>query len=467
MEILPESERHKILVGLVRCPEEFDNADRWPTAIEVEIRNGSSVVLSSTGSNPVHISYFWIHPDGTREEGLRSPISPPLPPAGSTSTFSLALHRPRISGQLTLRVTLVQEHVFWFSEPPVSRFIDVAVTVSTTPWWSPSEQPPIFGDNALLNHKKFASRLSFPGGNRPLMLTIETVNTCNFDCIFCPYSSATRPKTAMPLDLFELALDQYVAMGGGCLSLTPMVGDVFLDRFLPQRVRLIRKRPSITNVSITTNGSLFQTVNDEDFNYIVNQLYRIQVSLYGIDPAEHSLITRRALFDRVIENVRRLLDVADKPGKVHFGFRLLQQRSEGALAHWIQQTFGRQVPFGSTVEYMNWISAIDTTKPLPLDGRWIEVTPGRNQCFLPMLACHVFANGDVTFCPCDDHNGLQELHLGNILERPLAEIYNSERVRDLWKQLPAVCSGCTAYRPLSNIETYAASFDDPIAFAGG
>jgi hypothetical protein len=466
MEIIPESERHKVLIGAVRCQEELDIAGNWPAAIEVEIRNESAVVLSSTGSDPVHVSYFWIHPDGTREEGLRSRIDPPLG-VGAASTFSLAVQRPRVTGRLTLRVTLVQEHVFWFSEPPVSRFFDVVVTVSKTPWWSGSEQPPIFGDNALLNHKRFGARLSFPGGYRPLMLTIETVNTCNFDCIFCPYSSATRPKTVMSMELFELALDQYAAMGGGCLSLTPMVGDVFLDRFLPQRIRSIRTRPSITNISITTNGSLFQTVAAEDFDYIVNQLHRIQVSLYGTDPAEHKLITQRAMFDRVIENVRRLLDIAGEPGKVHLGFRLLQERSEAFLAQWIQQTFGRPVPFGSTVEYMNWINAIDTTKPLPLDGRWTQLTGDRKQCFLPLLACHVFANGDVTYCPCDDYNGLPELRLGSILDKTLAEIYNSPRVRELWKQLPAVCSGCTAYRPLSNMDMYASAFDDPIAFAGG
>lgn len=196
-------------------------------------------------------------------------------------------------------------------------------------------------------------------------------------------------------------------------------------------------------------------------------MYRLHISIYGIDHEENKLITRRTVFDRVIENVRRVISIPEHAAKVHLGFRLLRNRSQQFLEEWILRTFGQPLPFGWTVDYMNWMDCLDTTQSLPLDGRWIQLGGRREQCFLPLLACHIFSNGDASFCPCDDFNGVEDLRLGNILEKPLSELYNSEKARQLWKMLPQACSGCTAYLPLTNIEAYQGAFDDPIAFRGG
>jgi hypothetical protein len=69
-----------------------------------------------------------------------------------------------------------------------------------------------------------------PVPGRPLMLICETTNICNNHCIICAYDHQTRKKQRMQQDVFRRTLEQYVEIGGGPLSLTPMVGDVFLDR---------------------------------------------------------------------------------------------------------------------------------------------------------------------------------------------------------------------------------------------
>lgn len=88
------------------------------------------------------------------------------------------------------------------------------------------------------------------------MVICETVNSCNLDCIICAYSLQQRPRTLMPMDLFEKVLDDYSAMGGGAISLTPTVGDVLLDRRLAKRMDAIRRHPEIRAVSFTTNAVL-------------------------------------------------------------------------------------------------------------------------------------------------------------------------------------------------------------------
>ena len=84
-------------------------------------------------------------------------------------------------------------------------------------------------DNQKINLFKFGDTW------RPLMLICETVNICNNDCIICPYSSQSRKKELMNLDLFRNILDQYAEIGGGYISLTPMVGEVFLDSLLEKK----------------------------------------------------------------------------------------------------------------------------------------------------------------------------------------------------------------------------------------
>lgn len=466
MQIIPEFERAGIVLKVLSCPEKLDTADI--PKVQVRIENQSTLTLASTDPYPLHISYFWIQPDGTRHEGLRTRLSAPMEP-GSGYSCQLTVKSPSVTGNLILRVALMQEHAFWFSDPPVGHFVDRNVEVRRERWWTSPDEAPIFGDIDQLNHRKFGSRLSFDGGNRPVVVAIETVNACNFDCIFCPYSSDKRKKCVMPLDLFELALDQYVAIGGGWLSLTPKLGDIFLDRFLIERFHLIRQRTAITDVSFTTNASLFQMLDDDEFAFVMRQLSGLHISVYGLDSEEHSLITRRSMYERVIDNVRRAVDAAGDTDKIRLGLRLLRKRSPEFLKEWVEKTFGRPIPFTWTVEYTNWLNAVDTSKPLPLDGRWIQLTGSRDQCFLPMLASYVLVNGDVTFCPCVDYGEASDLHLGNITEMPLAEIYKSEKVRHLWKKLPSVCGSCTFYQPLTNVALpmYAGVFDDPRTIFGG
>ena len=80
------------------------------------------------------------------------------------------------------------------------------------------------------------------------MLTIETINICNNACIICPYTVHTRARKTMTMAIFRRLVDEYVSIGGGPISLTPMMGEVFLDKLLPQRLLLLRARPEITTI---------------------------------------------------------------------------------------------------------------------------------------------------------------------------------------------------------------------------
>jgi radical SAM protein with 4Fe4S-binding SPASM domain len=336
----------------------------------------------------------------------------------------------------------------------------------------PHDPLDVFGDNDVLRDPEYRPHVSCGGKSRPVMLICETTNICNNDCIVCPYGIMRRKKSVMPPALFEKVLADYSDMGGGALSLTPMVGDVFLDKFLVERVRLVRQYPRVTRLSLTTNAAFADRFSDEELAFILAGLDRVQVSVYGLTAEEHAAFTRKDDHDRVVASVRKLFRLRGPKTVVTFGFRVLKKYEDADFKRWIGDNFGVEAPFGATRTYANWGGKMDTGLLLPWDAEWAGPRQNTRQCLLPLVACQVFVNGDVSFCPCCDYDALPDFALGNVTEQSLLDIYNSPRVRRLWNwgakgNMPDYCNHCTFHMPLDDLPKVKSLFQDPIGFIGG
>src|SRR5437879_12643984 len=64
---------------------------------------------------------------------------------------------------------------------------------------------------------------------RPFELHLELTNLCNANCIFCPYQFQKREIQFMSDIVFEKAVADYIAIGGGSVGLTPIVGDSLIE----------------------------------------------------------------------------------------------------------------------------------------------------------------------------------------------------------------------------------------------
>jgi radical SAM protein with 4Fe4S-binding SPASM domain len=308
---------------------------------------------------------------------------------------------------------------------------------------------------------------------RPLMVICETVNLCNDLCIICAYKDQTRKKTMMPSHIFSEFLRQYSEIGGGFLSLTPMVGEVLLDRLLIERLREIREHPDITHLSVTTNAVMARNYDDAALGEIVNSFDRIQVSVYGMDDEEYSAMTQRDTYQQMREGIKRIGRLFR--GEFVLGFRLLKHRDSSDIDAWINELTSEAdsdihiAGYGFVNSFANW-GLYDVSKPLPFDAKWITPNPAKSQCLIPLVALQVFSNGNVSFCPCDDFDNVPELHLGNILETHLRDMYSSEKVAHLWDWarygVPSFCKTCSFHIPLSAINDQPGLFERPDHFIG-
>lgn len=318
--------------------------------------------------------------------------------------------------------------------------------------------------------KRYGEYLHHNGMRRPVMLSCETVNICSNDCVFCGYGKMEREKSVMPLKLFEKVLKDYSDLGGGALSLTPLMGDVFMDELLVERMLLTEKYERITSVSFTTNAAVSDCLDDGKLGFILKRVGRVSLSVYGLDPEEHRVMTRRDNYERTLENMRRIIRLAGDTERIRFGFRFFKSYSESEVRDWMLDKFGVEAPYNRTNSYFNWAGSVDTSRPLPFDGEWVRARENRDTCFMPMLG-RVLSSGKVTFCHCDDSDAGGALSMGNIAEKSLSEIYGSDKVEKLWNfeengPLPSVCKWCTFHRPLNNLPSNEFVFKTPLDFIG-
>jgi cyclopropane fatty-acyl-phospholipid synthase-like methyltransferase len=99
--------------------------------VKVTLKNSTKALLNSFMPNPVRISYHWLNSQGSNSivyDGLRTNLFPALRP-GHTRAYLVNVQTPAHPGSYILRMTLVQEFVRWFDDPPFNLMADLSVVV--------------------------------------------------------------------------------------------------------------------------------------------------------------------------------------------------------------------------------------------------------------------------------------------------------------------------------------------------
>ncbi|NJN59531.1 MAG: radical SAM protein [Leptolyngbyaceae cyanobacterium SL_5_9] len=308
---------------------------------------------------------------------------------------------------------------------------------------------------------------------KPLFLICETVNVCNSACVFCPYTQQTRSKGTMTMHLFEKIVQDYISMGGGTLSLTPMVGDVLLDKKLIDRLDILEQHRSSILPSITTNLFALERLSDDQVRRLIKVMCKVHLSCYGLSAEEGFKITKTRQYDKFVRNLRRfgeLWQEVKSPCRLAIGFRLLQSPAKKEIEDFIHQNLGVMVPYGFTYNYANWGNSL--SGELPGDAEWLPVSENREACLLPLFGMQVYWDGRVSACACCDYDASEELYLGNVSRENLVTLFNSRLNQRIWTQqesgnLPNICRNCTFHQPINSIHVQHPLKTDPTEFLGG
>lgn len=290
----------------------------------------------------------------------------------------------------------------------------------------------------------------------PRGLHIEGTNICNARCVFCAYPQMERKKQTMPMADFERVVAQYLAMGGRHVSLTPIVGDPFVDRFVFERLDHLLALEQVSGISFYTNAILMTPDKSERLMRYASKLH-VHVSWGGFDAATWNAIMGVEKFEAARDAVLAFLEIKERTGsaiRFTLALRCPDSACRGPLWEQLAACAERGLlEIAAMSDYDSWAGKI---APAALAG--VGLTPRempykRGACELLFTKPVILADGRVNACACRDVEA--ELIVGNVNEQPLAEIWAGERISALIERhergdYPDVCRRCTYFVSVYN-----------------
>lgn len=296
--------------------------------------------------------------------------------------------------------------------------------------------------------------------SRPFELHLELTNLCNADCIFCPYHFQERPAAFMSDEVFARAVDEYVALNGGSVGLTPIVGDALIDPKFLDRVRHLRSFPQIDRIFLTTNAILADRHGIEEI--LTSGLTTINISTSGFDEASYRRIYRSSAYRRMRDNVTALVRENARLGNpVNLSIGL---RSDRPLAEVMQdEDFQPILEHRPQIDF-TWSFATAggriTRQMLPAGMRLRQMPQKAEACVNLYNGPIVLPDGTVLACSClAAMDAAGDLAIGRLPEQGLLEIFTGDLMRQLREQfrpggcLNPTCAGCDMYRDLELYRT--------------
>lgn len=257
------------------------------------------------------------------------------------------------------------------------------------------------------------------------------------------------------MDLFEQAIEEFVAAGGGSLNFTPTVGEPFVDKQLLGKIRIARAHSAISQIFLYTNAINLHLFDPDEL--LTSGLSRLAISTYfgGRDGYMTNYGTDK--YDQVIRNIRtigrRNVELG-RPVQLTLHLRVPKDST------WREQEEYQEIVSLVGEEYVDYVTEYDAwggrirDSDIP-DGCSFLPTLSETEkigrpCFELYRRVQIRLDGQIGTCVCVDLEG--EITIGD-LRQPGGFLKqwrgkNIRAIRDGWKRgtLPRPCKACTRYQ---------------------
>ncbi len=295
---------------------------------------------------------------------------------------------------------------------------------------------------------------------------IEPTSHCNLECSFCTYRLGLRPRRVMETERFRDYVTQSLAMGFADIVLTPINGDVFMDKSILDKLRLLD-----TLIGRGEQGILLYTnligADAAQLDEILSmpRLKLFVVSLYGHDLPTFERITGRGQcqFRRLLDNLAVLEAVVRARGALpgmslclrsERGYRL-DGAYDGPLHAAVNRLISLGVPAVVQNDLDDWGGLVSEADLGGLDMRLIQgrLVPKNGACIQPFYNIQILADGRVNACACRAVR--DDLIIGDLGRDSLATILSADNPayiglidRQEAGDFPESCQGCSFYRSI-------------------
>jgi radical SAM protein with 4Fe4S-binding SPASM domain len=290
----------------------------------------------------------------------------------------------------------------------------------------------------------------------PRGLHVEGTNICNAECVFCAYPQMERKKQTMSMDDFKRVVDEYLAMGGHHVSLTPIVGDPFVDKHVFERLDYLMAEPRVRGISFYTNAILMTREKSKRLMPYASKLH-VHVSWGGFDADTWNTIMGVTKFEAARDAVLGFLEEKRASGAA-IPFTLALRCPDSACRGPLWETLSAArkeglVEIAGMPDYDSWAGKVKDSELLKVGLRPRRMPFKLGACELLFTKPVVLANGDVNACACRDVEA--ELIVGNVKNEPLSKIWAGRGIDAIIDahergEYPDVCRRCTYFVSVYN-----------------
>lgn len=303
---------------------------------------------------------------------------------------------------------------------------------------------------------------------RPLIVKIEPTIFCNLRCTHCDRTFWDKPNMAMDFDHFKIVIDKMPFIASINLQ---GLGEPTLNKDIFNMVKYAKSKGM--EIGFFSNATL---INDKVANNIVESgLDYINISLDGASKEVYEKIRVGAHYDRVIENIKRLVAVRGNKEKPHIAIwfvglesnyhevpNLVKLAKELGINHvnvqsahsWGKsymkdKTVGVNQKMKDAVSILREADKIAKQLGIKLTYSTVfDTMQTKRGCKAPWLTAYVSVDGFVTPC-CMQASDPRVINFGNIYSQTFNEIWNSQGYQEFRHELktgmPKVCVGCPGY----------------------
>lgn len=289
----------------------------------------------------------------------------------------------------------------------------------------------------------------------PRVLRVEPASQCNLACTHCPTGTVDIQRGLMSDKVFDRVLEELQA-NKDLIKIIVLYhgGEPLLNRNFHKMVSEIRAIDDSLFIKTVSNGMALTQKHSEKI--IDGGIDVIEFSLDGISAEESQLIRGKSNTQRVINNIKYLLELKSIRGatrpEVYIATTQFVRDSEQVINNdgapvpdWIKKEFDGLGLDGFKPTYAVRWPHMKSTKYdiLKTNG------PDLDECDHIINTITVRADGAVVPC-CYDLTS--KLVMGNIKDLPLADIWNGQKYKELRHSIKtrkyiSICSGCAVVRP--------------------
>lgn len=244
--------------------------------------------------------------------------------------------------------------------------------------------------------------------------TISIISSmpCQLQCFFCVSGNGfSVPYDVFRVDKFKEVIDMLSEHGYDVIDLTPVVGDIFQDPGIYEKLAYMTEK----KIRYEVVSNILSLKEDKITELLTNQNMELAISIYGWDSESYEKTTKTRKFELFL---RKLKAIQAHPGDLENIRLYLRNRDwheipDSEVKDVLIDLFDR----GATIEdaeltNKNW-------------GGHLNFGPKQEKkglCNRFIFENGIYPNGDITLCNCWDWNKF--FVIGNIYEQTLDEIYN-------------------------------------------